>query len=102
MRSFAFNVAYWILSIGYGLTAAFAALAPGRGPASWVIRRYVKRMVQAMSIFAGIKLDCLRAPSSSPQNIKAGAMALRPMTSSTTSPSSPAIIWKSFPCWGAC
>jgi len=57
MRSFAFNVAYWILSIGYGLTAAFAALAPGRGPASWVIRRYVKRMVQAMSIFAGIKLD---------------------------------------------
>ncbi len=57
MRSFAFNVAYWILSIGYGLTAAVAALAPGRGPASWVIRRYVKRMVQAMSIFAGIKLD---------------------------------------------
>ncbi|WP_284877374.1 1-acyl-sn-glycerol-3-phosphate acyltransferase [Brevundimonas sp. MEB006b] len=57
MRSFAFNVAYWTLSIGYGLTAAFAALAPGRGPASWVIRRYVKRMVQAMSIFAGIKLD---------------------------------------------
>ena len=57
MRSFAFNVAYWILSIGYGLTAAFAALAPGRGPASWVIRRYVKRMVQAMAIFAGIRLD---------------------------------------------
>ncbi len=57
MRSFAFNVAYWILSISYGLTAAFAALAPGRGPASWVIRRYVKRMVQAMAIFAGIRLD---------------------------------------------
>ena len=59
MRSFFFNIAYWILSIGYGLTAAFAALAPGRGPASWVIRRYVKRMVQAMALFAGIRLRVL-------------------------------------------
>jgi len=57
MRSFLFNIAYWILSIGYGLTAAFAALAPGRGATTWVIRRYVKRMVQAMRVFAGIKLD---------------------------------------------
>ena len=30
MRSFAFNVAYWALSIVYCLAAAFAALAPGR------------------------------------------------------------------------
>ena len=30
MRSLTFNIAYWFLSIGYGLTAAFAALAPGR------------------------------------------------------------------------
>lgn len=59
MRSFAFNVAYWILSIGYGLAAAFAALAPGRGPTGWVIRRYVKRMVQAMRLFAGIRLHVL-------------------------------------------
>ena len=59
MRPFAFNVAYWILSIGYGLTAAFAALAPGRGPASAVIRQYVRRMVQAMAIFAGIRLRVL-------------------------------------------
>lgn len=66
MRSFAFNVAYWILSIGYGLAAAFAALAPGRGPTGWVIRRYVKRMVQAMRLFAGIRLRVLgkeRLPS---------------------------------------
>ena len=27
MHSLAFNVAYWILSIAYGLAAAFAALA---------------------------------------------------------------------------
>ena len=57
MRSFAFNVAYWFLSIAYGLTAAFAALAPGRDATAWVIRRYVKRMVQAMRIFAGIKIE---------------------------------------------
>ena len=57
MRSFAFNVAYWILSIGYGLTAAFAALAPGRRATTWVIRRYVRRMVQAMAVFADIRLQ---------------------------------------------
>ena len=57
MRSFAFAVAYWALSIGYGLTAAFAALAPGRGATTWIIRRYVKRMVQAMRVLAGIKLQ---------------------------------------------
>lgn len=57
MRSFAFNIAYWVLSVGYGLTAAFAALAPGRNATTWVIRRYVKRMVQAMRVFAGIRIE---------------------------------------------
>ncbi len=56
MRSFAFNVAYWLLSIVYTLGAAFAALAPGRGATTWIIRRYVKRMVQAMRVFAGIHI----------------------------------------------
>jgi len=57
MRTFAFNVAYWILSIAYASAAAFAALAPGRGATAWIIRRYVKRMVQAMRILAGIKIQ---------------------------------------------
>jgi 1-acyl-sn-glycerol-3-phosphate acyltransferase len=57
MRSFAFAVAYWSLSILYTLMAAFAALAPGRGLTRWVIRRYVRRMVQAMRLLAGIRLD---------------------------------------------
>ena len=57
MRSFSFNVAYWILSIGYASAAAFAALAPGRDATSWIIRRYVKRMVQAMRVFAGIRIQ---------------------------------------------
>ena len=57
MRSFAFNIAYWFLSLAYGLTAAFAAIAPGRDATAWVIRRYVKRMVQAMRVFAGIEIE---------------------------------------------
>ncbi|CAN5422797.1 1-acyl-sn-glycerol-3-phosphate acyltransferase [soil metagenome] len=57
MRTFAFNVAYWILSIGYASAAAFAALTPGRGATTWVIRRYVKRMVQAMRVLAGITVE---------------------------------------------
>jgi len=39
MRSLLFNIAYWALSITYGLAAAFAALAPGRKATSWIIRR---------------------------------------------------------------
>ena len=54
MRSLAFAIAYWTLSIAYATAAAFAALAPGRGATSWIIRRYVKRMVQAMRVLAGI------------------------------------------------
>jgi len=57
MRSLSFNIVYWILSILYGLAAAFSALAPGRKLTSWIIRRYVRRMVQAMGLFAGIKLE---------------------------------------------
>ena len=57
MRSFAFSIAYWGLSISYGLAAAFAALAPGRAATSWIIRRYVHRIVQAMQLFAGIKIQ---------------------------------------------
>ena len=57
MRSLAFNAAYWILSILYTLAAAFAALAPGRRAVQWIIRRYVKRMVQAMRGLAGIRVE---------------------------------------------
>lgn len=57
MRSFAFNVVYWVISILYASAAAFAALAPGREATTWIIRRYVKRMVQAMRVFAGIRIQ---------------------------------------------
>lgn len=57
MRSFAFAVAYWTLSILYTLAAVIAALAPGREATGWIIRRYVKRMVQAMRVLAGIRVQ---------------------------------------------
>ena len=57
MRSLAFNIAYWLLSIVYTLGAAFAALTPGRQATQWIIRRYVMRMVQAMRLLAGIRIQ---------------------------------------------
>lgn len=57
MRSFTFNTAYWVLSIIYASAAAFAALVPGRRAISWIIRRYVKRMLQAMRLLAGIRIQ---------------------------------------------
>ncbi|MFT4075608.1 MAG: lysophospholipid acyltransferase family protein [Asticcacaulis sp.] len=57
MRSFLFAVAYWCLSIVYSLMALVLTLFPGRKPVQWIIRRYTRRMVQAMRIFAGIRLE---------------------------------------------
>ena len=57
MRSFAFAVAYWALSIVYTLAAVIAALAPGRGATGWIIRRYVRRMVQVMRLLAGVRIQ---------------------------------------------
>ncbi|MBF0665591.1 MAG: 1-acyl-sn-glycerol-3-phosphate acyltransferase [Brevundimonas sp.] len=57
MRSLVFSVAYWVLSIGYTLAAVIAALVPGRGATGWIIRRYVRRMVQAMRHLAGIRVE---------------------------------------------
>lgn len=56
MRSLLFNIAYWLLSIFYGLAAALAALTPGRKAVGVIIRRYTCRMVGAMRLFAGIRL----------------------------------------------
>ncbi len=54
MRRFLFSVAYWVLSVTYGLVAALSVLLPGRATTAWFIGRYVRRMVQAMGAFAGI------------------------------------------------
>jgi 1-acyl-sn-glycerol-3-phosphate acyltransferase len=57
MRSFLFAVAYWFLSVSYSLMALVLTLFPGRKPVKWIIQRYTRRMVQAMRIFAGIRLE---------------------------------------------
>lgn len=57
MRSFAFSVAYWALNIFYGVLALGAAALPGRKPTTWVIGRYVRRMVWCMKSLAGIRLE---------------------------------------------
>jgi 1-acyl-sn-glycerol-3-phosphate acyltransferase len=57
MRSFAFAVAYWWLSIFYSLLALLLTLVPGRKPVLWVIQRYTRRMVWAMEHMAGIRLE---------------------------------------------
>ena len=57
MRNLSFHLAYLALSVAHGLMAAFAALVPGRRATGWIIRRYVKRMVQAMRLLAGIRIQ---------------------------------------------
>ena len=57
MRNFLFAAAYWVLSVLYGLTAVVVSLFPGRKAVNWVIQRYTRRMVQAMDLLAGIKLE---------------------------------------------
>lgn len=57
MRSFLFNIAYWVLSIFYATAAAVLAALPGRGAVTWALRRYCRRMLWAMHAFAGIKVE---------------------------------------------
>jgi 1-acyl-sn-glycerol-3-phosphate acyltransferase len=57
MRSFAFAIAYWTITIAHVAAAAFAALAPSGKPVRWVTARYARRMVWAMRVFAGIRLE---------------------------------------------
>lgn len=54
MRSFAFNIGFWWISILYVLLAAILALTPGHHGVRWAVRRYSRRMVQLMKL-CGIK-----------------------------------------------
>lgn len=57
MRSALFNAYYWILSIFYGLSAAFAALAPGRDAVTFTLRLYSRRMLWALDVLGGVKVE---------------------------------------------
>ena len=56
IRSVLFNIAYWVLSVLYVLLAAACLVLPGRKAVGWVVRRYSRRMVQALRYIAGIRL----------------------------------------------
>jgi 1-acyl-sn-glycerol-3-phosphate acyltransferase len=66
VRSFAFAAAYWALSAFYAISAAVLSLLPWRGPITFAIRLYSKRMLWALRVFAGIKVD-LRGRERLPQ-----------------------------------
>jgi len=57
VRSLAFAVVYWALSLFYAVAAALLALIPGRAPMAWAIRLYTHRMLWAMRWIAGIKVE---------------------------------------------
>lgn len=57
IRSHLFNITYYAISVFYVLMATLVMILPGRKAVGWVVRRYAKRMVQAMRYIIGIKLD---------------------------------------------
>jgi 1-acyl-sn-glycerol-3-phosphate acyltransferase len=57
VRSLLFNIAFGLISVFHTLWAALAALRPGRGAVRRVIARYVKRMIWAMDVIAGIQIE---------------------------------------------
>ena len=59
MRSFLFSIAYWTLSIIYGLMALLTLWVPGRAVTVFIIRSYTRAMRYALRIFAGIKTQAL-------------------------------------------
>ncbi len=56
IRSALFSLAYWVISVLYVLLAALCLALPGRKAVGWVVKRYTRRMVQAMRWIAGIRL----------------------------------------------
>ena len=57
MRSLIFNVAFYLVSALYVLSAALASLLPGRRPVNMVVRTYARRMLWWMHRAAGITVE---------------------------------------------
>src|SRR5579871_6890561 len=57
MRSFAFSVAYWVVSGFYVSIGAVAAVLPGRAPVQGVARFYCRRMLWTLRWIAGIDVE---------------------------------------------
>jgi 1-acyl-sn-glycerol-3-phosphate acyltransferase len=50
LRSFFFNIGFWVISTVYVVLAAILALTPGHKGVRWAVRRYSRRMVQLMKL----------------------------------------------------
>jgi 1-acyl-sn-glycerol-3-phosphate acyltransferase len=50
VRSFLFNIGFWVISAVYVFLAAILALTPGHKGVRWAVRRYSRRMVQLMKL----------------------------------------------------
>jgi 1-acyl-sn-glycerol-3-phosphate acyltransferase len=57
MRSLAFNLAFWTISIFYTAAAALATLVPGHQAVRAIVARYTRSIVWAMRNIAGIDLE---------------------------------------------
>lgn len=57
LRSLAFNLAFGAISVVCTLAAAVAALRPGSGPVRRAVTRYVRAMLWAMRVIAGIQVE---------------------------------------------
>lgn len=55
MRSLAFNVFYWLISLVFAIAVSMLCLIPGRKLVRWSIVQYAKAMRFGMRVFAGIK-----------------------------------------------
>ena len=57
LRSLPFNLAFGVISVVYTLRAALAALAPGERPVRRAVAAYVRAMLWAMRVLAGIHIE---------------------------------------------
>jgi 1-acyl-sn-glycerol-3-phosphate acyltransferase len=57
LRSTAFFIAYWLITLGFGLLCLLLALLPGGGPLGWGFSAYSRAMLFAMRHVAGIEVE---------------------------------------------
>jgi 1-acyl-sn-glycerol-3-phosphate acyltransferase len=57
IRSSIFALAYYVISVVYVFMATLSVIFPGKFITRWIVRRYAKRMLTAMRLFAGIKVE---------------------------------------------
>ena len=75
VRSLAFNIAFGLISVFHTLWAALAALTPGRGRVRPGGPPLCRRMVWAMDVFAGIRIEVRGARTPADRRLHPGPQA---------------------------